>query len=297
MSFGQGDPQGPHGGQGPQGPQAPQPWGPPQGPAGTPDWAALADDAAARGRRRRLLLIGGGVLAAAGVAAIVATAIVASDKDTGGTKKTATGPAPASGTPASPEPTFAPVAPPAPLDPRDFISEAGKDKAPLTPATLFPEAKPAVGGRVYERTATSATADCAAVTQGGLGSVLAGNGCRRVLRATYVRDGVAVTVGVAVFDTKAAADRAKDRSTGNIEALNGGGSPEFCRATACRLTANAEGRYAYFTVAGYTGNKPVTAEDTKALTAGRDISTYAFGRVLARGRAAAAAAAAETPAR
>ncbi|MDG4531106.1 hypothetical protein [Streptomyces sp. AV19] len=275
MSFGQGDPQ--------------QPWGPPQAPA-TPDWAALADDTAARGRRRRrLLLIGGGVLAAAGVAAIVATAIVASDKDAGGTKKTAAGPT-ASGTPASPEPTFAPVAPPSPLDPRDFISDKNKDKAPLTPATLFPETKPAVAGRAYERTGTSAGTDCAAVTQGGLGSVLAENGCRQVLRATYVRDGVAVTVGVAVFDTKAAADRAKDRSTGNIAALTGGKSPGFCRATACRMTANAEGRYAYFTVAGYAGNKPVTGDDTKALTAGRDISTYAFGRILARGRAAASGA-------
>lgn len=279
MSFGQGDPQGQ------------RPWGPPQGPAGTPDWAALADDTAARRRRRRLLLIGGGVLAAAGVAAIVATAIVASDKGDGGTKKTTAGPT-ASGTPASDEPTFAPVAPPSPLDPRDFISSADKDRTPLSPATLFPEAKPAVAGRAYERTATSADPDCATVTQGGLGSVLAENGCRRVLRATYVRDGVAVTVGIAVFDTKAAADRAKDRSTGNIAALTGGKSPDFCRATACRLTANAEGRYAYFTVAGYAGNKAVTSDDTKALTAGRDISTYAFGRILARGRAAAAAAAA-----
>ncbi|WP_372408317.1 hypothetical protein [Streptomyces luteireticuli] len=280
MSFGQGDPQGQ------------RPWGPPQGPGNTPDWAALADDTAARGRRRRLLLIGGGVLAAAGVAAIVATAIVASDKGGDGPKKQAAAGPTASGTPAAAEPTFAPVAPPSPLDPRDFISDKGKDTAPLTPATLFPEAKPSVAGRAYERTATSSGTDCAEVTQGGLGSVLAENGCRQVLRATYVRDGVAVTVGVAVFDNKAAADRAKDRSTGNIAALTGGKSPDFCRATACRLTANAEGRYAYFTVAGYTGNKPVTSDDTKALTAGRDISTYAFGRVLTRGRAAAAAAAA-----
>ncbi|WP_249375340.1 hypothetical protein [Streptomyces sp. I05A-00742] len=286
MSFGQG---GPHGAQGEPGGQGP--WGPGSPPGGTPDWAALADDTAARGRRRKLLMIGGGALAAAGVAAIVATAIVRSDGGDGGGKQNTSHASAPSGSPGTPEPTFAPVAPPSPQDPRDFISSAEKDKAPLSTETLFPDSRAVPSGRTYERTATAATPDCASVTQGGLGSVLAANGCRQVLRATYVRDGVAVTVGVAVFDTKAAADKAKAQSTGNVTALPGDGAAPFCRATACRLTANAEGRYAYFTVAGYADNKPVTRDDTKALAAGRDISTYAFGRVLARGRAAAAAAA------
>lgn len=274
MSFGQGGPGG-----------------------GTPDWAALAADTEARDRRRKLLMIGGGVLAAGGVAAIVATAIVRSDGDGGGGEKggkNAAGASAAPSTPGTPEPTFAPVAPPPPQDPRAFISSAEKDKAPLTTGTLFPDAKPALSGRTYQRTATAATTDCASVTQGALGSVLSSNGCRQVLRATYVRDGVAVTVGVAVFDTKAAADKAKAQSAGNIAALSGDGAAAFCHATACRLTANAEGRYAYFTVAGNADNKPVSADDTTALNAGRDISTYAFGRILARGRAAAAAAAASS---
>ncbi|MGK5643128.1 hypothetical protein ACSNOK_33255, partial [Streptomyces sp. URMC 126] len=263
---------------------------------GTPDWAALAEDTAARDRRRKLLMIGGGVLAAGGVAAIVATAIARSDGD-GGKGPGRANAAGASALPnpsATPEPTFAPVAPPPPQDPRAFISSAEKDKAPLTTGTLFPDAKAVLSGRTYRRTATAATTDCASATQGALGSVLSSNGCRQMLRATFVRDGVAVTVGVAVFDTKAAADKAKDQSAGNVAALPGGGTAAFCRATACRLTANAEGRYAYFTVAGNADNKPVTGEDTQALTAGRDISTYAFGRILARGRAAAAAAAAST---
>ncbi|MBZ4321772.1 hypothetical protein [Streptomyces huiliensis] len=273
MSFGQGEPGG-----------------------GTPDWAALAEDTAARDRRRKLLMIGGGVLAAGGVAAIVATAIVRSDGDggSGGGGRKAAGASTAPSTPGTPEPTFAPVAPPAPQDPRAFISSAEKDKAPLTTGTLFPDAKTVLSGRTYERTATSATTDCASATQGALGSVLSSHGCRQVLRATYLRDGVAVTVGVAVFDTKAAADKAKAQSAGNIAALPGDGAPAFCRATACRLTANAEGRYAYFTVAGHADNRPVSDSDTTALGAGRDISTYAFGRILARGRAAAAAAAASS---
>ncbi|MEV5510397.1 hypothetical protein [Streptomyces orinoci] len=299
MSFGQGGPDGAHGqfGPPPQTPPAPPPAQmpvqtpaqfPPPSQTQTPDWAALAEDTAARDRRRKWLLLGGGVLAAGAVAAIVAVAVARTDHG-GGTKASGDHP-PASATAsasASPEPTFAPVAPPSPVDPRDLISSADKDKAPLSAATFFPDPKTSVEGRTYQRAATDDTADCASVTQGGLGPVLSANGCRKLLRATYVRDGVAVTVGVAVFDTKAAADKAKAQATGNVLSLPG---PSFCRGPACRLTTNAEGRYAYFTVAGYTDGKPVTADDTAALTSGRDMSTYAFARIMARGRAAAAVA-------
>ncbi|MFI9720384.1 hypothetical protein ACIHFE_12100 [Streptomyces sp. NPDC052396] len=290
MSFGQGGPQEAHGqfGPPPQPPhtpqtppaQFPQPSQPPQ----TPDWAALAEDSAARDRRRKWLLLGGGALAAAAVAAIVAVAVVKSGKGGGSASASSHPSATAS---VSPEPTFAPVAPPSPPDPRSLISSADKDTAPLSAATFFPDAKTSVEGRTYQRVATDETADCASVTQGGLGSVLAGNGCRKMLRATYVKDGVAVTVGVAVFDSKAAADKAKDQAGGNVLSLPG---PSFCRGPACRLTSNAEGRYAYFTVAGYTDGKPVPADDTTALTSGRDISTYAFARIMARARTAAAVA-------
>lgn len=286
MSFGQGGPDGAHEESGQQ------PWGPPPGQQ-TPDWAALADGAAARGRRRKWLLIGGGVLAAGAVAAIVATAVVQSGKGGKAADRPHNGKLPSAS--ASPEPTFTPVTPPSPPDPRDFIASAAKDKAPLSATTLFPNAGFTVGPRGYERTATSEDTDCASVTQGGLGSVLSGNDCRRVLRATYVRGGVAVTVGVAVFDAKATADQVKDRSTGNIAALTGGGSPAFCHGPSCRTSANAAGRYAYFTIAGYTNGKPVTADDTQALTAGRDVAAYAFDRILARGRAQAAAAVSATP--
>ncbi|MFD0382990.1 hypothetical protein ACFQ2B_13270 [Streptomyces stramineus] len=136
--------------------------------------------------------------------------------------------------------------------------------------------------RKYQRAATATTEKCATAAQGELGSVLTGNGCRKVLRATYVRDGVAVTVGVAVFDTKAAADKAKEQSAGNIESLSGDDVASFCRSTACRLTSNAEGRYAYFTVAGYTNGKAVTSEDKDALQAGRDVAGYTFRRIMIR---------------
>ncbi|MEV0278383.1 hypothetical protein AB0I22_18655 [Streptomyces sp. NPDC050610] len=322
MSFGQGGPyEAPGGSQPPQQPgrppgqppyqdqppyqgQSPYPGQPPQqgqpfqqgqpdqspGQGPTPDWAALADDTATRGRRRKWFLLGGGALATAAIAAIVATAVASSHRD-----KPANGlPAPQDlpSTSTTPEPTFSDVAPPPPPDPRDFIASAKKDTAPLSADTLFPGKKIARGSSTYAKAATDSTTNCAAATQGALGSVLTGNGCREVIRVTYVKGGVAVTAGVAVFDTKAAADKAKEQAKGNIASLAGGDAPKFCRGKACRLTTNSEGRYAYFTVSGYTNGTSVPASDTEAQQAGRDVATYVFQRVLARGEAQASAAAA-----
>ncbi|MFI9239672.1 hypothetical protein [Streptomyces sp. NPDC053079] len=324
MSFGQGGPHGapgdqpstppwgppppqaPHTSQPPQAPHAPQlpPQLPPgAGPAGpwqqqipgipgqgaTPDWGRLAADAEARGRRRKWLLIGGGVLATGAVAAIVATAVMTSGK---GDKPLPAAEKLPSASAGAPEPSFSQVAPP---NPREFISSEEKDKAPLSTKTLFPHSKPVLDKRTYKRVATDTTDDCASATQGGLGQVLADNGCKKLMRSTYERDGVAVTVGVAVFADKAAADKAKAQATGNVTALSGDDGPAFCRATACRLTANAEGRYAYFTVAGYTNGNAVPADDTKALQAGRDVAGYTFRRIMYRANAQATAAASPKP--
>lgn len=283
MSFGQGGPYGPGGSQ------------PPQPP--TPDWAALADNTAARNRRRRLLFIGGGVLATAAVAAIVATAVVSSggkDRTDGNSAGQLPTPQDLPSESGSPEPTFSDVAPPAPPRPLDIISSAKRDKAPLSVGALFPEKKAATDDRSYAKATTASTTSCAAAAQGALGSILSGNGCRKVFRATFSRDGVAVTVGVAVFDGKAAAEKAKDGYQPNIASLAGGGVPSFCRQTACRTSANAIGRYAYFTISGYTSGQAVTQSDTKALQAGRDLADYTFRRIMARGNAQASAAAAAT---
>lgn len=283
MSFGQGGPYGPGGSQPPQ--------------PSTPDWSALADQSAARNRRRKLLFIGGGALATAAVAAIVATAVVSSGhKDKGGGDSAGGLPTPQDlpSESAAPEPTFSDVAPPAPPKPLDIISSARRDKAPLSAATLFPEKRAAKDDRSYTKAASASTTSCAAGTQGALGSVLTNNGCRKLLRATFSRDGVAVTVGVAVFDGTAAAEKAKDQYKPNIASLTGGGVPAFCRRTACQSSANAIGRYAYFTISGYTSGKAVTASDTAALQAGRDVADYTFRRILARGSAQASAEAAAT---
>ncbi|WP_223735312.1 hypothetical protein [Streptomyces purpurogeneiscleroticus] len=276
MSFGQGGPYGPGG----SGPSA----------SSTPDWAALAEQSEAKGRRKRLLMIGGGVLATLAVAGIVATAVITSN---GGSNKPSALPSPEKlpDGPAEPKPTFSDVNVPPPPDPVDYITDPKKDTAPLTTASLFPEKQLAAGGRTYPKATTSATGSCASVAQGGLGPVLTKHGCEKLLRATFSRDGVAVTVGIARFDSKAAAAAVKDEYKPNLAALAGGKVAPFCQATACRTSANAAGRYAYFTIAGYLNGQAVTGSETKALQASRDGAAYAWNRIMQHGRDQADAAA------
>ncbi|MFI1715491.1 hypothetical protein ACIGW4_11655 [Streptomyces sp. NPDC053513] len=276
----------------PQQPAQPNPFPGAQGSTDTPDWSALADASASRGRRKRLLLIAGGVLATVAVGAIVATAVVSTNKKNDEAKN---GPVPTgtvSPTDApTPEPTFSSVAPPPPPNPKDYISDPKKDKAPLSAEGLFPGKKMSMNGRAYQKGATSATTNCAAVTQGGLGGVLTRNGCQRVLRATYVKDGVAITVGVAVFPSEAAAQKAKDQATGGVAPLTGAGVGDFCHATVCLRRSNAIGRYAYFTQAGFADGRKVTKADKPVFQASDDLGTFAFNQIYARGRAQASAAA------
>ncbi len=274
------------------GPQQPDPFPGAQGGGPTPDWGALADASASRSRRKRWLMIGGGVVAALAVGAVVATAVVATGKKNDEAKNggVPTGPASPTFSP-TPEPTFSSVAPPPPPNPKDYISDPKKDKAPLTAEGLYPGKKLTMYKRPYTKGATSSTTNCAAVTQGGLGTVLKKNGCQRVIRATYVKDGVAITVGVAVFPSEAAALKAKNQATGGIAPLAGAGVKEFCRATVCLRRSNAVGRYAYFTQAGFTSGKKVTKADKPVFQASDDLGTFTFNQIYARGKAQASAAA------
>ncbi|MBV9024297.1 MAG: hypothetical protein JO362_11010 [Streptomycetaceae bacterium] len=258
---------------------------PQQHGANQPDWSALAERTESAGRRRKLYMIGGGILAAAAIAGIVATAVItinaynkqaASGGSTGG-QNTASAPP-------QPEPTFADVTPPPPPNPLAILSNPQKDTAPLTPTGLFFGTQLTMDGRQYTRDATDSTTNCADVAGGGLGGVLAGNGCNEVLRATYSRGSLTVTVGVAVFTGTSAANNAKSQFTGYIQPLVGGGVPSFCHGVRCSMSANSVGRYAYFTIAGYTNGSAVTYGDTQAPQAGTDIADFAFNRIVQRGR-------------
>ncbi|MFI6552840.1 hypothetical protein ACWGBY_04640 [Streptomyces griseus] len=270
-------------------------WGP--GGDGTPDWAALAEESAARARRKKLLMIGGGVLATVAIGAIVTTAVVTSNGGKGKADKNASQlPAPAKlpEDTSAPEPSFSSVAPPPPPDPKEFISSAEKDKAPITVDGFFPGKKLTMGDRVHLKGATSSAANCATGTQGALGSILTNNGCTQLIRATYRKDGVAVTVGIAVFETEARAKKTADQASGGLASLSGGGVDTFCRGgTVCLRTANSYGRYAYFSVGGFLDGKRVTTADKDVYAVSKDLTNFAFRQIHRRGQLQASQAAAE----
>ena len=287
MSYGQGGPQSQWD---PWKPNSQQPWG--TGDDGsTPDWAALAEASETRNKRRRLLFIGGGALATIGIGAAVAMGVVSANGDDKANRPTSSLPADLPS--ASSTPSFAPTSAPPPLDPKEFVSSKAKDTAPNGPDLLFPGLRLTMGPAVYKKGAKADSTTCATGAAGTLGKILAANGCTRMMRVTYARDGIAVTVGVAVFDTEAQASKVKSQSDGKsiVKALAGGGVKAFCNGAICRSTTNSYGRYAYFTLTGFANGKDVTTKDTAVFTTGDDLAEFAFQQLRRRGEAQASAAA------
>ncbi|MGW7253980.1 hypothetical protein [Streptomyces sp. NPDC054834] len=290
MSYGQGGPQSQWD---PWKPNSQQPWND-GGDGRSPDWAALADASEARHKRRKVLFIGGGVVATVAIGAAVAMSVVSANKDNSASGQPSDLPASASLPSGSASaPSFEPTSAPPPLDPKDFIASAKKDTAPLSAETLFPGTQLTMGETVYKKGPTADTTNCASVAGGTLPKVLTGNGCTRLLRVSYTKDGVAVTVGVAVFDTEAKATKAKGEADKKsiVKSLSGKGVKAFCDSAVCRSTTNSYGRYAYFTIAGFTNGKDVTTKDTKVFSAGDDLAEFTFRQIRRRGEAQASAAA------
>ncbi|MFD5493042.1 hypothetical protein ACFYY3_17370 [Streptomyces sp. NPDC001812] len=294
MSYGQG---GPPSQWDPWKPQSQQPWSGGDDNSQSPDWAALAEASETRHKRRRLLLIGGGAIATVAIGTAVAVAVVSAN----GSNQAAGGPssqAPATAdlpSPSGATPSFAPTSAPPPLDPKDFVSNVKKDRAPLAPDVLFPGTQLTMGETVYKKGPTADTRDCASAAKATLPKVLTDNGCSRLLRVTYTKDDVAVTVGVAVFDTEAQAAKAKQQADTRsiIKSLAGGGVKEFCDGAVCRSTTNSYGRYAYFTLSGFTSVKDVTEQDKAVFSTGDDLAEFTFRQIRRRGEAQASAAANE----
>jgi hypothetical protein len=244
--------------------------------------------------RRRRFWLGTALVALIGL--VGACVALFASHPAGNAAATAVSSAPVQSLPATVPPVTAPPATtapaatttPSPVDPLLLISAAGTDTAPLSAVTLFPGKSVTVHGHSYTRALTTASG-CSAAATPPLAAVLVRNGCRQMFRASYRAGTTAATVGVAVFDTAAQASAVKQQAaTGNLEPLAGGTLPAFCHVVACRLSVNSFGRYAYFTVAGYTTGKPVPASDTKALAAGTDMAALAFRNLVTRATAEAA---------
>ncbi|MEU0251312.1 hypothetical protein ABZ299_01985 [Streptomyces sp. NPDC006184] len=290
MSYGQGGPQSQWD---PWKPHSQQPWNS-AADDGSPDWAALAEASETRNKRRKLLFTAGGALATVAIGTAVAMAVVSANGGDG--KAGAGGPAAGSALPGTgtATPSFAPTSAPPPLDPKEFISSARKDTAPLSPDTLFPGTRLTIGGTVYKKGLTADTTSCATAAGATLPKILTANGCTRLMRVTYTDGGIGATVGVAVFDTAAQAAKARsqtdDRSI--VRSLFGKGVKPFCDGAFCRSTRNAYGRYAYFTISGFTSGKDVTTKDAAVFRTGNDLAQFTVNQINRRGQLQASAAAA-----
>ncbi|WP_307621961.1 hypothetical protein [Streptomyces sp. V3I7] len=292
MTYGQGGPQSQWD---PWKPQSQQPWS--SDGDQTPDWAALAEASETRNKRRRLLFIAGGALATVAVGAAVAMAVVsANDKNDASGNPTGLPSTAAIPSGSAAEPSFAPTSAPPPLDPKDFIASAKKDTAPLSARILFPGTQLTMGETLYKKGPVTETKNCASAAQGTLPKILSSNDCTRLMRVTYVKDDVAVTVGVAVFDSEAQASRAKGQADTKsiVKSLSGSGVRNFCDSAVCRSTTNSLGRYAYFTITGFTTGKDVTTKDTRVFSTGDDLAEFTFRQIRRRGEAQASAAAANS---
>ncbi|AZQ36795.1 hypothetical protein EJ357_27870 [Streptomyces cyaneochromogenes] len=292
MSYGQQG--GPQSQWDPWKPHSQQPWN--SGADETPDWAALAEASESRNKRRRLLFIGGGALATVAVGTAVAVAVVSANSNSDDNSPTSGQSGAALPGSTSRAPSFAPTSAPPPLDPKDFISVKSKDTAPLGAQILFPGTQLPAGGAVYKKGPTDDTKSCSAAAKGGLPKILTDNDCTRLLRASYLDGGTAVTVGVAVFDTEAQATKAASKVNPQkdfIRSLSGQGVKGFCNSTVCLMTANSYGRYAYFTITGFTSGKDVTNKDTEVYRTSNNLKDYTFNQIRRRGEAQASAAANE----
>ena len=296
MSFGQQG--GPPSQWDPWKPQSQQPWSSGGGEQ-TPDWAALAEASEIRNRRRRLFFIVGGALATVAIGTAVAMAVVsANGSDDEANKPTSSLSAASIPSATGTAPSFAPTSAPPPLDPKEFIASKAKDTAPLSARILYPGTQLTMGSTVYKKGTTSDTKNCAAAdtVQPSLGKILKADGCTQFMRVSYTKDGVSVTVGVAVFDTEALAAKAKGQVNTKkdiVRSLSGGAVKPFCNSAICRTTSNSYGRYAYFTIAGFANGKNVTEKDTAVFSIGDNLAEFTFRQIHRRGEAQASTAAGE----
>ncbi|MFB7944263.1 hypothetical protein ACFC6L_05030 [Kitasatospora phosalacinea] len=181
-------------------------------------------------------------------------------------------------------PSSAPASPAGPPDPLTVISSAATDTAPLTPAGVLPAATMQVNGKTWTRLTESQTATCYQATTGGLGNVLAAQGCRSMIRVTYTSGNSAVTIGIAVLDSKAEADAVTAAFQGQVQGLVPSGHTSYCTSTGCQGTHASVGRYVYLTVSG-TVKPGGTAADATATAAGPAFAATARAQLLARGSA------------
>ncbi|WP_026415298.1 hypothetical protein [Actinomadura oligospora] len=252
---------------GPQ-PFPPGPLG--DGPKGTP-------------ANRKRLLIGGGIAAA--IVAICGIAVAgAVSGDAGGKAKTKPKhkQTAAPGQPGSPSPG-GPV-----RHPVDINSEKS-DPKPLALTEVFPAPTIQLAGRTFQRDRSSVNHQCGLTARGSMAQALAHDGCRAVVRVTFVSGDkkFAVTSGVAVLPNHDAALKvSRAGNPGKYEwfrGLTGPHAPDI-DGTGGYAAATVRGRYVAYAYATYTDGTRITPQDTQIKGLAQQFLDYGTQALDARAR-------------
>jgi hypothetical protein len=240
------------------------------------------------GGRRKPLLIGGGVAVAAlliGIAAFVLTS-----EDSGSTTRTAgAAGSPSARTGSVPSQTQAPSSAPARPDAPSVIDSARTDRAPLALTEAFPVSRITLGGRLYARDRASVNHQCALVARGAMASALTAQRCTSVVRVTYLDRGrsLAVTSGIAVLPTKAAALRANDAGDPSayewFRGMPGKRTADIDRAGGY-AASTVRGRYIAYAYATYANGKQPRVGDPTLKTVAEQFVEYALRPIDTRAR-------------
>ncbi|MEV4252893.1 hypothetical protein AB0J52_06955 [Spirillospora sp. NPDC049652] len=271
---------------GPNGPHAPNDGntGPlpfPPGPLGERPDARTASD---QDKKRKRLLLGGGVAAAV---IVVVGALAASAALGGGDgSKTKVKDNPQAG--ASPS-RPAGASPSAPVHHPVDINSEKTDTKPLALTEVFPAPAVQLGGHAFQRDRSSVNHQCGLTARGSMAEALAHDGCRSVVRVTFVSDDkkFAVTSGVAVLPNHDAAVRvSRAGNPGKYEwfrGLSGPRTPDIDGAGGY-AAATVRGRYVAYAYATYTDGTRITPQDTQIKGLAQQFLDYGTKALDARAR-------------
>ncbi|MCP2343298.1 hypothetical protein [Actinomadura rupiterrae] len=228
--------------------------------------------------RRKRLLIGGGVAAAVLAVGGIAVAGIVSSDGGGKTTKHKTRPV-AGGSPSPSAPVHHPV----------DINDEKTDTRPLALTEVFPSPAIQLGGQNFQRDRSSVNHQCGLTARGSMAAALAHEGCRAVVRVTFVSDSkkFAVTSGVAVLPTHDAAVKvSRSGNPGRYEwfrGLTGPHSPDI-DGTGGYAAATVRGRYVAYAYATYTDGTRITPQDTQIKGLAQQFLDYGTKALDARAR-------------
>jgi hypothetical protein len=227
-------------------------------------------------RRRpapRHLVIGAIALVLAGVVVLIVRG-GDGDRPSRAVPVTAHGGGPKSPAQSSPRPVFVATG--------TDIDNEKTDRGAVTVKEIFPKGRVKLSGRTFVRDKAALTPHCEWTARGVLAAALVREGCRRVVRATFVEEGrkFAVTAGIATMPTfEGARAAAGFGEPGGREWFRGmrGRTAENIDEAKGRADYTVRGRYIVFVFTTYNDGRPPDQSDSAMAEVGKAFVGYLGG--------------------